>query len=141
MYMSQILYSYSSTTTSRKPHTHTNPPYPLEKKPLRNLTNTIMLQLRHAPSLLKTSLITPTAQSHIAIILCELSPARAPRLRKSEPLIQENLIHILQTPPRSLRIEQPSNGYETGIENRPNDVKAVSEVGDGARGDVDDDEV
>lgn len=66
---------------------------------------------------------------------------RAARLGNAELLVLEHAVHVLQTPLGGLGVEEVGDGYETGVEDGPDDVELVPEVFDGAGGDVDDDEV
>ena len=59
-------------------------------------------------------------------------------LGNTEPLMQEDLVHVLQTPPCGLREEEIRDWDEARIENSPDDVKLVSKVLDGDRCDIDD---
>ena len=70
-----------------------------------------------------------------------LARARLLTLRETKPFVQEHLVHILETPPRRLRVEEIRDGHEASVEDSPDDVKPVAEVIDGAGRDVDDDEV
>lgn len=67
--------------------------------------------------------------------------ARLAGLRDPEPLIVKDLIHVLETPARRLRVEEPGDGDEAGVEDGPDDVQLPAETVDGVRGDEDDDEV
>lgn len=99
-----------------------------------------MLQLSYPP-LLQTPLVASTAETDVSVIPLPDPHARLSRPRDAEPLIQEHLVHILQTPPRRFRIEKPCDGDEAGVEDSPDDVQAILEIVDGTRGDEDDDEV
>ena len=70
-----------------------------------------------------------------------LARARLLTFRETKPFIQENLIHILQTSSRCLRVEEIRDRDEAGVEDSPDDVKLVAKVVNGAGCDVDDDKV
>ena len=102
--------------------------------PLPTITPRLRLRGRRLPN------ITLTIAFPIQLRL-RLTRARLLTLRETKPFMQEHLVHILQTPPRRLRVEEVRNRHEASVEDSPDDVKPVLEVIDGAGRDVDDDEV
>ena len=102
--------------------------------PLPTITLHVRIRRRRLPN------ITLTIPFPIQLRL-RLSRARLLTLRETKPFIQEHLIHILQTPPRRLRVEEIRNRHEASVKYSPDNVKPVAEVIDGAGGNVDDDEV
>ncbi len=59
----------------------------------------------------------------------------------TEALVQEDLVHLLETASCGLGVEEVSDRYETGVENGPDDVELIAEIGNCLWGDIDNDEV
>ena len=96
------------------------------------------LLLRHSRAFLST--VSELLVVEIGVCV-ELPRPWLSALGDSKALVEEHLIHVLQTAPRRLRVEEVGDWHEARVEYGPDDVQFGTEVSDGRWGHIDDDEI